>query len=95
MVVDPYIYCGHCYPCRIGRTNCCTDLKVLGGHAILLDLVQEALDLIYTKKVDLNKILTKVVSIEEAPETIVDIEKNPGNYMKVVVRIADGPNPER
>ncbi len=265
VVVDPYIYCGHCYPCRIGRTNCCTDLKVLGvhvdggmaeyfthpadlltkipegmtweeaamaepltislhgihrggfkegeycaiigagpiglvagmiaqaygGHAILLDLVQErldfaksigieyvinsgtedaaariaeitkgemaqqvmecsganaairnsldyvsnagritftgwpkketsiptdlitkketdirgartsagefaeALDLIYTKKVDMNKILTKVVSIEEAPETIVDIEKNPGNYMKVVVRIADDPNPER
>lgn len=32
VVVDPYIYCGHCYPCRIGRTNCCTDLKVLGVH---------------------------------------------------------------
>ena len=28
----PYLYCGHCYPCRIGRTNCCTDLKVLGVH---------------------------------------------------------------
>ena len=32
VVVDPYIYCGHCYPCKIGRTNCCTDLKVLGVH---------------------------------------------------------------
>ena len=32
VVVDPYIYCGHCYPCTIGRTNCCTDLKVLGVH---------------------------------------------------------------
>ena len=263
VVVDPYIYCGHCYPCRIGRTNCCTDLKVLGvhvdggmaeyfthpadllvkvpekmtweeaamaepltislhgihrggltageycaiigagpiglvaglvaqaygAHAILLDLVQErldfakaigiedvinsknedavariaeitdgemahqvmecsganaavrstldyvsnagritltgwpktetalptdvitkkeidirgartsagefeeALDLIYTKKVDMNQILTKVISIDEAPETIRDIEKNPGDYMKVVVRIADDPNP--
>ena len=30
VIVDPYIYCGHCYPCSIGRTNCCTDLKVLG-----------------------------------------------------------------
>ena len=56
---------------------------------------EEALDLIYTKKVDMNKILTKVVSIEEAPETIIDIEKNPGDYMKVVVRIADDVNPER
>ena len=43
----------------------------------------------------MNKILTKVVSIEEAPDTIVDIEKNPGEYMKVVVRIADDVNPER
>jgi len=265
VVVDPYIYCKNCYPCKIGRTNCCTSLHVLGvhvdggmaeyfthpadllikvpegmtweeaamaepltislhgihrggfkageycaiigagpiglvagmiaqaygGHAILLDLVQErldfaksigieyvinsgkedaaariaeitggdmaqlvmecsganvairntldfvsnagritftgwpkketsiptdmitkkevdirgartsagefeeALDLIYTKKVDMNKILTKVVSIEEAPETIIDIEKNPGNYMKVVVRVADDPNPAK
>lgn len=37
--------------------------------------------------------LTKVISIDEAPETIRDIEKNPGDYMKVVVRIADDPNP--
>lgn len=32
VVVDPYLYCGHCYPCSIGRTNCCEDLKVLGVH---------------------------------------------------------------
>lgn len=259
VVVDPYIYCGTCYPCRSGRTNCCTGLQVLGvhvdggmaeyfthpadllvkipeamsweeaamaepltislhgihrggfkageycaiigagpiglvaglvaeaygGHAIMLDLVQErldfaksigieyvinsktedavsriaaitngdmaqqvmecsganaairnaldyvsnagritltgwpknetliptdlitkkeidicgartsakefeeALDLIDTKRVDMKNILTKVVSLEETPETIIDIEKNPGDYMKVVVRIAD------
>lgn len=259
VIVDPYLYCGHCYPCSIGRTNCCTSLHVLGvhvdggmaeyychpadmlikipdgmsweqaamaepltislhgihrgglkageycaiigagpiglvagmvaqaygAHAILLDLVQErldfakslgiehvinsgtedavarvaeitggemahqvmecsganaavrstldlvsnagritltgwpkketslptdvitkkeidirgartsagefeeALDLIYTKKVDMMKILTKTVSMGEAPATIVDIEKNPGNYMKVVVRVGE------
>ena len=247
VVVDPYLYCGHCYPCRIGRTNCCTDLKVLGvhvdggmaeyychpadmlikipegmsweqaamaepltislhgihrgglqageycaiigagpiglvagmvaqaygAHAILLDLVQErldfakslgieyvinsgkedpverikeitggemahqvmecsganpairqtfdlvsnagritltgwpkkeidirgartsagefeeALDLINSRKVDMMKILTKTVTMDEAPDTIVDIEKNPGNYMKVVVRVSN------
>ncbi len=258
VVVDPYIYCGHCYPCRIGRTNCCTDLHVLGvhvdggmaeyfchpanmlvkipegmswveaamaepltislhgihrggfkegefcavigagpiglaagmvaqaygGHAIMLDLVQErldfaksvgiehvinsgkedvvarireitngdmaqqvmecsganaairstldyvsnagritftgwpkketsiptdlitkkevdirgartsagefeeALELIRTKRVDMNRLLTKVVPIDEAAETLIDIEKNPGNYMKVVVQVA-------
>ncbi|MDF2921850.1 MAG: zinc-binding alcohol dehydrogenase family protein [Paenibacillaceae bacterium] len=32
VIVDPYLYCGHCYPCSIGRTNCCEDLKVLGVH---------------------------------------------------------------
>lgn len=255
VVVDPYIYCGHCYPCSIGRTNCCTDLKVLGvhidggmadyychpadmlikipddmtwvqaamaepltislhgihrgglkageycaiigagpiglvagmvaqaygAHAIVLDLVQErldfaksvgieytinsaqedpvakiaeitggmmaqqvmecsganpavratldyvsnagritltgwpkketslptdlitkkevdirgartsagefeeALELIYTKQVDMEKILTKTITMDEAPDTIIDIEKNPGDYMKVVV----------
>lgn len=257
VIVDPYLYCGHCYPCSIGRTNCCNELHVLGvhvnggmaeyychpadmlvkmpddmdwtdaamaepltislhgihrgglkageycaiigagpigllagmiaqaygAHAILLDLVQERLDfakelgieyvinsgvedavervkeitggemaqqvmecsganaavrssldlvchagrvtltgwppketpiptdiitrkeidirgartsagefeeaiqLIYTRKVDVSRILTKTVTLEEAPETIRDIEKNPGNYMKVVVQV--------
>ncbi|MCC8074925.1 MAG: zinc-binding alcohol dehydrogenase family protein [Clostridiales bacterium] len=254
VIVDPYLYCGHCYPCSIGRTNCCTDLHVLGvhvdggmaeyfchpadmlvkvpdgmdwisaamaepltislhgvhrggleegeycaiygagpigllagmvteaygAHAILIDLVQErldfakscgveyiinsakedpeavvreitggdmaqlvmectganecirrsldlvsnagrntftgwpnketslptdvftrkeidirgartsagefeeAVDLICSGKIDVQKLLTKTISLEEAPETIIDIEKHPGSYMKVV-----------
>ena len=32
VIVDPYLYCGSCYPCSLGRTNCCEDLKVLGVH---------------------------------------------------------------
>lgn len=32
VILDPYVYCGNCYPCSIGRTNCCTSLKVLGVH---------------------------------------------------------------
>ncbi|MFA9500741.1 zinc-binding dehydrogenase [Mannheimia sp. E30BD] len=32
VILEPYIYCGHCYPCSIGRTNCCETLKVLGVH---------------------------------------------------------------
>lgn len=32
VIVDPYLFCGACYPCSIGRTNCCTDLHVLGVH---------------------------------------------------------------
>ncbi|OOF77937.1 zinc-binding alcohol dehydrogenase family protein [Rodentibacter caecimuris] len=32
VIVDPYVYCGKCYPCSIGRTNCCESLKVIGVH---------------------------------------------------------------
>mgnify|MGYP004657970243 CR=1 FL=1 len=49
----------------------------------------EALDLIFTKKVDMMKIMTKTVTMDEAPATIIDIEKNPGDYMKFVVRVSD------
>ena len=30
VVIDPYLYCGECYPCSLGRANCCENLKVLG-----------------------------------------------------------------
>jgi 2-desacetyl-2-hydroxyethyl bacteriochlorophyllide A dehydrogenase len=30
VIVDPYLYCGRCYPCSQGRTNCCENLRVLG-----------------------------------------------------------------
>lgn len=32
VALEPYIYCGKCFPCSIGRTNCCENLKVLGVH---------------------------------------------------------------
>jgi len=32
VVVEPYIYCGSCYPCSLKRTNCCENLNVLGVH---------------------------------------------------------------
>ena len=30
--VVPYMDCGDCVPCRMGKTNCCTNLDVLGVH---------------------------------------------------------------
>ncbi|WP_138754253.1 zinc-binding alcohol dehydrogenase family protein [Paenibacillus sinopodophylli] len=30
--VIPYIHCGECIACRYGKTNCCTDMKVMGVH---------------------------------------------------------------
>jgi threonine dehydrogenase-like Zn-dependent dehydrogenase len=30
--VEPYLNCGHCIACRLGKGNCCVDLRVLGVH---------------------------------------------------------------
>lgn len=32
VVVDPFIGCGGCYPCRIGKRNCCANLSIVGIH---------------------------------------------------------------
>lgn len=32
VVLEPYVYCGECYPCQNHRTNCCENLTVLGVH---------------------------------------------------------------
>lgn len=32
VVVDPFIGCGRCYPCRIGKRNCCANLRIIGIH---------------------------------------------------------------
>lgn len=32
VVMDPVIFCGNCYQCRIGRRNICRNLKVRGVH---------------------------------------------------------------
>ncbi|MDY7396909.1 zinc-binding alcohol dehydrogenase family protein [Aureibaculum sp. 2210JD6-5] len=32
VVIMPYISCGNCIACRNGKTNCCTNIKVLGVH---------------------------------------------------------------
>ena len=30
--VEPYISCGHCHACQLGKRNCCETLQVLGVH---------------------------------------------------------------
>lgn len=32
VVVDPFIGCGRCYPCRVGKRNCCANLAIVGVH---------------------------------------------------------------
>jgi L-gulonate 5-dehydrogenase len=32
VAVNPTVGCGHCYPCRLGRPNCCVEVKCIGAH---------------------------------------------------------------
>jgi L-gulonate 5-dehydrogenase len=32
VVVEPFIGCGRCYPCRVGKRNCCANLSIVGVH---------------------------------------------------------------
>ncbi|ACZ42912.1 Alcohol dehydrogenase GroES domain protein [Thermobaculum terrenum ATCC BAA-798] len=32
VVVEPFIGCGRCYACRIGKRNCCRRLQIIGIH---------------------------------------------------------------
>ncbi len=32
VVVEPFIGCGACYPCRVGKRNCCANLSIIGVH---------------------------------------------------------------
>src|ERR1041385_8707372 len=32
VVVEPFLGCGRCYPCRLGKSNCCADLQIIGVH---------------------------------------------------------------
>ncbi len=32
VVVEPFIGCGTCYPCRVGKSNCCANLQIIGAH---------------------------------------------------------------
>ncbi len=30
VVVEPFLGCGTCYPCRVGKSNCCAKLRIIG-----------------------------------------------------------------
>jgi L-gulonate 5-dehydrogenase len=32
VVVEPFLGCGTCYPCRVGKSNCCQNLRIIGVH---------------------------------------------------------------
>lgn len=32
VAVEPFIGCDHCYACRVGKSNCCANLQIIGVH---------------------------------------------------------------
>lgn len=32
VVVEPFLKCGKCYPCRNGKSNCCVNFRMIGLH---------------------------------------------------------------
>lgn len=30
VVIEPFLPCGTCYPCRVGKGNCCVNLQIIG-----------------------------------------------------------------
>ncbi|HSK11832.1 MAG TPA: zinc-binding alcohol dehydrogenase family protein [Phnomibacter sp.] len=32
VTISPYFYCGHCIACRMGKPNCCANIRVCGVH---------------------------------------------------------------
>ena len=49
VVVEPLLPCNRCYPCRLGRYNCCESLRVLGVHTDggMAEEIVLPLDLLY------------------------------------------------
>lgn len=33
VVVEPFVGCGICYACRVGKSNCCANLHIIGVHS--------------------------------------------------------------
>ena len=48
---------------------------------------EESIDLVAHKKVNADSFISHIVTMEEAKETLEDMLKNPGKYMKVIIKI--------
>lgn len=54
--VEPILSCGTCYPCRQGRTNCCTTIRVFGIHVDggMAERIVVPIDRLHTSTIDLS-----------------------------------------
>jgi len=60
------------------------ELDLLGSRTSAGEF-EEAVDLIYNKKIDVSRLVTKTVSIDDAPQAVRDLEASPEKYMKITV----------
>jgi threonine dehydrogenase-like Zn-dependent dehydrogenase len=51
VIIEPYLYCGSCYPCSRGQRNCCEHLQCLGVHTdgTMSEYVTHPEDLLHRK----------------------------------------------
>lgn len=54
--IEPILNCGACYPCRQGRYNCCTNIRVLGIHTDggMTEQISVPLDRVHKAPVELS-----------------------------------------
>src|SRR5210317_769598 len=90
VIVMPYVSCGACLACKKGKTNCCSNIKVLGVHtdggmqqkvAIRTDLLIPAKELTYDEMAIVEPLAIGAHAIRRAQinagETIVVIGCGP------------------
>lgn len=90
VIVMPYVSCGTCVACRQGKTNCCSNIKVLGVHtdggmqervAVRTDLLIKANHLSYEEMAIVEPLAIGAHAIRradiKADETIVVIGCGP------------------
>jgi threonine dehydrogenase-like Zn-dependent dehydrogenase len=58
------------------------EVDVRGGRTSVREF-EEAINLIYSGKIAVNRILTQVIAFQEIPHLIRKIGKHPGSYLKV------------
>src|SRR5690606_19972684 len=71
--VEPYEFCGQCPACRVGKTNCCRNLRVLGvhvngGHVALMTVPADILHVSATLSADQLALVEPLVIGEHAVE---------------------------
>jgi len=84
--IEPYISCGKCRACRIGHTNCCENIQVIGIHVDggMQDLLNVPVSLLYkSKKLSLEE-LALVETLGIGAHAVVRSDLKPGESVLVI-----------